>query len=408
MRASAAVSMFFVSAALVACSACKNDDAPAPPASAAPASQLGIGQGKRTTSPGIAVSNLQGRIRQGERMVEKGADINVRSALVWSLLDRATYLGKVSDLERIGALEEEIGKDAAADGDAILARASAASAIHKFDRALELLADAEKKHAEKTIVRSKRAAILLAQGKYEEACPVFAELANGPKNHGHLMMQAVCVAQLGRIEEADRLFADAEAAYKDVSPFVLASIWFERGSMWERAGDESKATTLYRAAIERLPQHAHAAAHLAQMVPPEEAEAILKPVMEVSDDPEQKAILGLAKEKIAAGSGKALLDEAKQGYDALLAKYPLAFADHAGWFYLKGVKDPARAAEVARENLKNRKTHEAYELAIVALTAAGSTTEACDAADEALKRAWVPAGLKAAAEKAYEACGRKK
>ncbi len=219
-------------------------------------------------------------------------------------------------------------------------------------------------------------------------------------------MQAICWAQLGRVDEADKLFADAEAAYRDVSPFMYASLWFERGMMWERQGDAEKAASFYRASLERLPQHAHAATHLAQIDPPEKAEATLAPVMQIADDPEVKAVLGMAKEKLAPGSGKALIDEAKAAYDALMQKHPLAFADHAGWFYLKAVNDPARAAEVARQNLQNRQTHEAYELAVAALTAAGNTTEACDAADKALERKWVPPPLRDVAVKAYEACGK--
>ncbi|MBL9024827.1 MAG: hypothetical protein JNL21_21705 [Myxococcales bacterium] len=406
MRASASVTMILGFAALAACGACR-DDAASVPSGAASVQAAPAAGGKRTTSPEIAVKNLDGRIAQGEKIVAKSADSGARAALAWSLLDRATYLGKVSDLDRVLELESDLAKRPQADPAILLARASALSAVHEFVPALELIAEAEGKHADKTEVRSKRAAIQLALGEYDQACATFHELSALPKNHGYLLMEGVCVAQLGRLEEADRLLADAEAAYHDVSPFVLASIHFERGNLWERAGDEEKAKAYYRAALARLPGHAHAATHLAQLAPGE-AEAILAPVLAVSDDPEVKAVLGLLREKASPGTGRALLDEAERSYDQLLAKHPRAFADHAGWFYLRAVSEPSRAADVAQENLKNRRTHEAYELAIAALTAAGRGSEACEVAEIALERTWVPSDLQEAADEAFASCGRKK
>jgi Flp pilus assembly protein TadD len=367
-----------------------------------------LGQGKRTTSPHIAVANLQGRIKSGDHAIANGKDqITPRLGLIDNLVDRSSVLGKVSDLDRIAALGTELGTLAPKDTDAFVYRATALSAVHEFEAASKMLDEAENAGAKPAVLKAKRASLQLATGKYEEACPAFEDLAKaGGPVHTPRTLQAVCIAQLGRIDEADKILADVEAAYTDVSPFVLAWIWFERGSMWERAGNEDKARTLYRAALDRLPGHAHAAAHLAQLVPPAEAEAVLKPALEVADDPELKAILGLAKERAAPGSGKALLDEAARSYDDLLAKHPLAFADHAGWFFLNARNDPARAAEVARKNLANRKTHEAYELALAALPAAGSSIEACEAADQALARAWAPKSLVELAAKAYEACGK--
>ena len=408
MSTSASVTIGIAFAALAACGGCRGEDAPARPlAAASSAPAVTISNSKRTTRADLAVANLDGRIARGEKLAQAGADPGARAALLSSLLERASHLGKVSDLDRALALEAEMARGNTTDPSVLLARASAFAAVHEFERAYALISEAEAKQADTTQVRSKRAAVQLARGDYEEACASFHQLSNLPKNHGYLLMEGVCVAQLGRIEEADRLLADAEAAYHDVSPFVLASIYFERGSLWERAGEEDKAKAYYRAALDRLPAHAHAASHLAQLVP-EEAEAILAPVLSVSDDPEVKAVLGLAREKVSPGEGKALFAQAKLAYEALLEKHPRAFADHAGWFYLRALEDPARAVEVAQMNLDNRRTHEAYEPAITALTAAGSATRACETANHALARAWVPSTLRRAADAAFAACGRTK
>ncbi len=408
MKTNAAVTMLLATAAFVSsCSqSCDGGDAPKASASAAPP-PIEVGKGKRTTPADVAVANLQGRIKASEKSLEVGRDkIQPRQWLLETLLERATSLGRVSDYDRIGELESELATLRSKDADVLVQRATALSAVHRFEEALRLLEEAEAAGARKAVLEVKRASVYLAQGKYEEACPLFEAAAKAPKAQIAMTLAGVCISQLGRIEEADKLMAEAESTYVDVSPFMLAWIWFERGSMWEKNGDEEKAKALYRASLERLPGYAHAAAHLAQLVPPGDAEAILRPALEIGDDPELEAILGVAKNEVSAGSGKEHIEKAKSRYAELLGKHPLAFADHAGWFFLKAADDPAKAAEVARLNLKNRQTHEAYELALAALPAAGSSAEACEAADKALERKWVPPALKELAAKAYEACGK--
>ncbi len=400
-RSFAAALVVFVSG----CSGCGDAPAPLGAASAAPVG-LEVGTGKKTTSATIATNNLNAKVTNSEKLVASGRDpVGSRAHLIGSLLERVDKLGKVSDLDRVVQLEADLAKMPPTDS-VLMARVSALSAAHQFGAALAQLDEVDKMLLRPSGLRMTRASILLATGRYEEACQLFAAERVEWSNHVSLSMEAICISHLGRIEEADRLFADAEYAYRDNSPFMLGWIWFERGSMWERAGDVDKAKSLYRATLDRLPTYAHAAGHLAQLVPASEAEAILAPVLAVSDDPEYKAVLGLAKEELAPGSGRAHLDEAKRGYDALMEKHPLAFADHAGWFYLEAAKDPAKAAEVATRNLTNRRTHEAYELALAALMGAGQTARACEIADEAAKLKHRPPRLEALSAKVYAGCGK--
>ena len=73
----------------------------------------------------------------------------------------------------------------------------------------------------------------------------------------------------------------------------------------------------------------------------------------------------LADVAIAVGDGEELashLEAARAGFEALLARHPLAFADHAAEFYLDSGGDARRAFELARLNLANRPTARAYEL----------------------------------------------
>jgi len=60
---------------------------------------------------------------------------------------------------------------------------------------------------------------------------------------------------------------------------------------------------------------------------------------------------------------KPQLDAARFGFDELLRRYPLAFADHAAEFYAGSGNDCLRALELARTNVANRPTHRAVRQA---------------------------------------------
>ncbi len=59
------------------------------------------------------------------------------------------------------------------------------------------------------------------------------------------------------------------------------------------------------------------------------------------------------------------------GFEALLARYPLAFADHGAEFYSGSGNDPVRAFELAQLNFGNRPTLKASEQAYATALAAG-------------------------------------
>jgi len=66
-----------------------------------------------------------------------------------------------------------------------------------------------------------------------------------------------------------------------------------------------------------------------------------------------------------------LLMAARVGFEALLSKHPLAFADHGAEFYAGSGGDPSRAHELAQLNLANRPTQRALEQAHATALAAG-------------------------------------
>ena len=60
---------------------------------------------------------------------------------------------------------------------------------------------------------------------------------------------------------------------------------------------------------------------------------------------------------------KPQLDAAQFGFEELLGRHLLAFADHAAEFYADGGNDRRRALELARVNVANRPTRRAVKQA---------------------------------------------
>jgi hypothetical protein len=208
------------------------------------------------------------------------------------------------------------------------------------------------------------------------------------------------LADIGEYEKAEQTYMRAIREYRDLSPFTLAWVCFQMGVLWGETipePDRYRAAFWYEQAIAYLPAYARARVHLAEIhlddLEPEGAEALLLPVVN-SGDPEIR--WRLAQALVAQGraeEGELQCKAAGAAFEALLARYELAFADHAAEFYLSSGADVPRAYYLARLNLANRPTLRAFELAHRAAKAA------CDEhfISELLVRAQVQRG----ATKAY-------
>jgi predicted Zn-dependent protease len=143
--------------------------------------------------------------------------------------------------------------------------------------------------------------------------------------------------------------------------------------------DPNLAALWYRRAISYLPSYVKARVHLAELYACQnqtgDAEALLLPVLS-SRDPEVR--WRLADVLIAQGrfeEGKRHLDAARSGFEELLGRHLLAFADHAAEFYACSGNDCRRAIELARVNVANRPTRRAVnQVHAIALNAEGRAT----------------------------------
>jgi hypothetical protein len=272
-------------------------------------------------------------------------------------------------LDRLGMLAEQLTPIAEEPARTAVIQAQVASASHRFDNARDHLARARLFGAPaETIDRvslgidqacgtrldaalAARRRIACETGKLEDRVPLGALLAD-----------------LREFEEADKVYRSALSEYRDVSPFGLAWACFQLGVLWGELVPErqsERAAQWYTLAIEYLPAYVKARVHLAEIYltddRPGDAEALLIPAHS-SGDPE--VFWRLADVLTAMGrnaEAEEKLWTARLGFDALLNKHLLAFADHGAEFYSGSGGDAERAFQLASINVSNRPTLRAFE-----------------------------------------------
>jgi hypothetical protein len=313
-----------------------------------------------TTAGTIAIANLDHQIAQA------GDD----AAAIELLLVRARLLADDAALDRAVAAAEAAGTS----GAGLLARARTRAAVHDFAAALADVEAAALAGADPTAVAALRASILVAVGRAPEALAALTSATAdrpGPATYAAL---AGAEAALGRVADADRHYAAALAGLDTTSPIPHAWLELARGQMWiEAAGDPARGERHLRAALARLPQLVPAGIALAELDAARGARAAaiarLEPIAAASDEPEAHALLGGL--YLAADDPRAApaLARAHVRFEALLARHPLAFADHAAELYLGAGGNPARALGLALRNLGNRPTPRAGALVVAAAIA---------------------------------------
>jgi tetratricopeptide (TPR) repeat protein len=335
-----------------------------------------LGFDARTTDGAVAARNLDAQIEGMElALARRPHDGDLRRAVVERRLLRASMFGRASDYDAAFVVAE--GDDDGVDD----RRALVLSAVHRFAEAEAALARATMRDGRPRDTTG----IDLAIGRDLPGVVARREAAVGRRRtFGTLGALASAYAAVGRWDDADRGYRDALAEYRDVSPFPVAAVQFQRGMMWsEMAGQPERARPLYEEAVARVPGYVVANVHLAELEgerTPHDAIARLRPFV-VAEDPEPRArIAGLVDgvgDPVAAAS---FTRDAIAGYDALLARHRAAYLDHASELYLGAAGRPATALALAEENLVLRATDRAYELAITAALGAGRASRACELA----------------------------
>jgi tetratricopeptide (TPR) repeat protein len=290
----------------------------------------------------------------------------------------AQFSGDLAAFERLELLASEFSRVQAPEGRGQLIAAQVACSTHRFAEARATLARAVERGAPaeatdrlalgidqatgtdlQAVLARRRERV--AQGRWEERIPLAALLVD-----------------LGQFDEAERIYLQALREYPDVSPFAPAWVCFQLGVLWGEcvpAPNAQRAAQWYRMAVDYLPCYVKARVHLAEICLDggdlEQARALLTPAIECGDPEVSWRLADVAHAAGDAAQAASQLAAARAGFQALLARHRLAFADHGAEFYAGSGGDPVRAFELARLNLGNRPTLRAFEQAHATALAAG-------------------------------------
>jgi tetratricopeptide (TPR) repeat protein len=256
-----------------------------------------------------------------------------------------------------------------APASAALIQAEVASTLHRFD-------DARRHLARAALLGSHPADIERQLLAVDQACGVELEvvlrarrrLAAASGRLEDLVPLGAVLADLEHFAEADDVYQSAIHSYAGASPFPLAWVCFQLGALWGEfvhAPDARVAAIWYERAISYLPAYVKARVHLAEIRTTlgrfDDAEAALLPALSSSDPEVHWRLADVLVAQDRVDEAETHLNAARHGFDALLERYPLAFADHAAEFFAGSGNDARRALTLARANVVNRPTRRALE-----------------------------------------------
>jgi tetratricopeptide (TPR) repeat protein len=282
------------------------------------------------------------------------------------------FSGDLFALDRMKGMLRTLAGAAAPSPRSALLTAEVLSVAHRFADARRYLEDAQ---ADGTLAPEiKRLSMVIDQACGDNHAALLeqrrADAMTGKRPQDMVALGAL-LTDLGAFQEADRIYAEALRSFQDVSPFPIAWIWFQRGMLWGElmtAPKKDEAVRAYCNAIVLVPGFVRARVHLAEILISRgrsvAAEELLKPLMP-SSDPEVYWRLSdsLASRGQSAEAAKHM-EMARGLFNLLLARHPLAFADHGAEFFGSSGADLHRALALACMNVENRPTMRAFQQAL--------------------------------------------
>jgi len=334
----------------------------------------------------IAAINLESARRHAwARFANDPASPRLAEALVDSERLATQFLGDLDALDRLEALASEFARV----GDSFrtqLVCAEAASTAHRF-------ADARGHLARAALMGAPREAIERHALTIDQACGVKLDavlaarrrIATASGRLEDLVPLGALLADLERFAEADAVYRKALFSCDDVSPFPLAWVCFQLGMLWGElmsVPDLGLAAHWYRRAIVYLPGYVKARVHLAEICASQgrtdDAEALLLPALSSSDPEVNWRLADVLTTRGKLEEAERQLNVARLGFDQLLERHLLAFADHAAEFYAGSGNDCGRALELARTNVANRPTRRAVKQVCAIAVIAHDASDAGD------------------------------
>jgi tetratricopeptide (TPR) repeat protein len=316
---------------------------------------------KRYTSGRIAVANLSASIDGLELRRSEGASFGELVSLSSLLFLRGDLLGRITDHDRAELVgNEAVGLSPESSG-ALYMRGRLASRFHKFKEACDLLGRAAAAGHSTKEIDGEKASLLQATGEYREALELREKLARDDRGIHSIGALATLLAEMGNWAAAEATYVAALESDGGISPIPCAQLLFEWGVSAMRRHGYDQAEAVFDELNDLLPAHVPGRGHRAEVAMAREefdlATALIKPLLEIADDPEYRATY--AEILAATGNSEGAAIEAQIAaaeYERLLARRPEAYADHAAFFFLGVGNRPERALELASANWELRDT----------------------------------------------------
>jgi tetratricopeptide (TPR) repeat protein len=312
------------------------------------------------TSGRIALANLSGSIASLELLRGERASFPDLVNLSKLLFLRGDLLGRIVDHDHAELIANEAIAVSPDTANVLYIRARLAERFHRFNEANDLLDSASAAGYSKHDIDTERAALLQATGEYVEALSLRERLSEKDPGIHTLGTLASLLAEMDRWEQAQACFRAALDADDGTSPIPCAQLLFEWGVSAMRGGDLDRAESIFVELDATFPAHVPGRGHRAEVALArgdlDLAESLVRPLLELSDDPEYRAIYA---EVLAARGDNKSADEAARAaaaYEQLLARRPEAYADHAAAFFMGIGNRPQLALDLAAANFTLRDT----------------------------------------------------
>jgi len=333
-----------------------------------------------TTDGEIAIINLgSARSRSWSRFFADPARDGVAETVIENEQLTLQFVGDLSALDRVALLAVQLDQAKPASARTRLIQAQVASMAHRFSDARRYLAEAEIGRAPAAEVDRLRLTIDQACGNdLHSVLDVRRRIATETGGIEDLVALGSLLADLRDFDAAHDAYRHALQAYRDVSPFPIARICFQLGMLWRELApnpNPALAGSWYRRAIAILPMYTKARVHLAEICSAEgnsgEAEELLRPVVTIGDPEVDWRLADVLADQGKFEESEERMKAAHFGFESLLERHLLAFADHGAEFYAGSGGDLRRALHLAGVNADNRPTPRALEQAhSIAISAA--------------------------------------
>ena len=319
----------------------------------------------------IAVNNLKSARQQSwSRLWQEPLRPGTAECIVEQEQLALQFLGELAALDRVEMLANYLDRVDPQSARTLFIHAQVASMAHRFAEARSYLTRAEACGLSAPAANRLSLSIDQACGTdLQAALEARRWMAAKSNRLEDLVPLAALHADLREFDEADRLYQRALGEYNDTSPFAVAWVCFQLGVLWGELVPESQSSRAeywYRKAIEYLPCYVKARVHLAEVClghgRTKEAEALLLPAIPSGDPEVHWRLADVLARMGRLADAEAQMQTARSGFESLLEKHLLAFADHGAEFYSGSGNDAQRAFELASINLANRPTLRAFEL----------------------------------------------